>query len=107
MPEDVAKNLAFPNFTAPMPGTLREVLDNEIAPREKISLNGLVITKGKSIGLSMMLKTGLEVAQYYTVFNYGPTSPHKYLNSQDITIVSGTGMKQHQFSPLRTRQREN
>ena len=46
-----------------MPGFLREVLENEIAPREKISLNGLGITKVKTGGLSMMLKTGLEVAQ--------------------------------------------
>ena len=45
MPEDVAKNLAFPNFTAPMPGTLREVLDNDIAPIDKISLNVLGIKK--------------------------------------------------------------
>ena len=93
MPEDVAKHLAFPDFTTPIPGTLREVLDNNIAPRYKISLNGLVITKCKAGGLSMMLKTGLEVDQYYTVFNYGPPSPQKDLKSQEITVVSGPGMK--------------
>ena len=41
----------------------------------------------------MMTKTGMEVSQYYTVFNYGPPIPHKELNHQDITIVAGTGMK--------------
>ena len=69
MPEDAEKHFAFPNFTTPMPGTLREVLENDIAPREKIYLNGLGITKGKSGGLFMMMETGLEVAQDYTVFN--------------------------------------
>ena len=77
IPEDMAKHFSVPNFTAIIPGTLREVLDNDIASREKISLNGLGIIKGKYVGLSMMLKTGLEVAQDYTVFNYGLPSPHK------------------------------
>ena len=40
----------------------------------------------------MMLKTVMEVAQYYIVFNYGPPIPQKYLNTQDRTIVSGPGM---------------
>ena len=39
---------------------------------DKIPLNGLGTTKGKAGGLSMMLKTGMEVAQYYTVFKYVP-----------------------------------
>ena len=30
--------------------------------------------------------------QDYTVFNYGPPTPQKYLKSQDRTIVSGPGM---------------
>ena len=77
MPEDVVKHFAFPNFTTPMPGTLRGFLDNDIAPRDKISLNGLGIKKVKAVGLSKILKTGLEVAQYYTVFNYGPQSHRK------------------------------
>ena len=62
MSEDVAKNFVFPNFTTPIPGTLREFLDNDITPRDKIYLNGLVMTKGKSRGLSMMIKTGMEVS---------------------------------------------
>ena len=45
MPEDVAKHFALPNFTTPMPGTLREVLDSDIATRDKIALNGLGIKK--------------------------------------------------------------
>ena len=72
MPEDVAKHFAFPNFTTPIPGTLREVIDNEIIPGYKITLNGLGMKKGKSICLSIMLKKGMEVARYCTVFKYGP-----------------------------------
>ena len=51
------------------------------------------MTKGKRGGLSMMLKTGMEVAQYYTVFNYVPSSPYKDLKSQGRTIVDQEGMK--------------
>ena len=31
--------------------------------------------------------------RYYTVFNYRPQSPQKYLNPQDIKIVSGPRIK--------------
>ena len=41
----------------------------------------------------MMLKTGMEVAQYYTVFNYIPPSPNNDLKYQVITIVDKPGMK--------------
>ena len=75
------------HFTTPVTGTLRGVLDNDITPRDKISLNGLVMKKGKSGGASMMLKTGMGVAQYCTAFNYGTLRPKKYLKSQDIKIV--------------------
>ena len=57
------------NFTTPVPGTLREVLDNDTTTRDKSYLNGLNMTKGESGGVSMMLKTGMEVAQHYNVFN--------------------------------------
>ena len=46
-----------------MPGTLREVLDNYIAPRDKSFFNWLGIKNGKAGGLYMILKTGIEVAQ--------------------------------------------
>ena len=59
MTEDVAKQSVLTNFNTPMPGTLKEVLNNDISPREKISLNGLGMTKGKYGGLYMMLRTGL------------------------------------------------
>ena len=49
--------------------------------------------KGESVGVSMILKTGMEVYQYYTVFNYRPPRPHKYLKSQDRTIMAGPGVK--------------
>ena len=89
----MANHFSFPNFTTPIPETLMEVLDNGISPRYKISLNGLVITKVKAGGLSMMLKTGLEVAQDYNVSNYRPPIPQKYLNLQDRTIVARPGIK--------------
>ena len=93
MPEDVEKHFNFPNLTTPVPGTLREVLNNDIAPREKISLNGLGMTRGKSWGLSMMMKIGLEVDQDYNVFNYGPPRLQKDLKTQVRTIVYQPGMK--------------
>ena len=32
MPEDMEKQFAFPNFTTPVAGTLREVLENDTTP---------------------------------------------------------------------------
>ena len=93
MPEDVEKHFAFPNFTTIIPGTLRKVLANDIAPREKISLNGLGIKKGKARGLSMILKIGLELPQYYTVSNYRPPIPQKHLKSQERTVLAGPWIK--------------
>ena len=75
MPEDVTNHFVFPNFSTPMPGTLRGVIDNAMAPRDKIYLNGLGMIKGKSGGLSMMMKTGMEVAHNYTVFEYTHPNP--------------------------------
>ena len=40
----------------------------------------------------MMLKTGIEVAQYYTVFIYGPQLPQKDVNYHDRTIVTWPGV---------------
>ena len=62
----------LPNFTTPVSGTLREVLDNDTTTRDKIYLNGLGITIDESGGVSVILKTGMEVEKYYTVFNYEP-----------------------------------
>ena len=56
MTEDVTKHFWFPNFTTPVPGILREVLDNDTTTRDTISFNGLGITKGESGGVSMILK---------------------------------------------------
>ena len=46
-------------FDLKLPGTLREVLDNETITRDNISLTRLGMTKGKSGVTSMMLKTGV------------------------------------------------
>ena len=58
-----------------MLGTLRKVLDKDTTTRDKSYRNGLNMTKGKSGGVSMMTKTGMEVAQDYAIFNYGPPRP--------------------------------
>ena len=73
MTEDAAKQFAFPNFTTPVPGTLRKVLDNNTTTRDKFYLNGLGMKKGESGGVSILFKTGMEVAQYYTVLLFAPT----------------------------------
>ena len=59
MPEDVSNHFVVPNLTIPVQGALRKVLDNDITPRDKIPLNGLVMTKGKYVGASKMVKTGM------------------------------------------------
>ena len=51
------------------------------------------MTKGKSEVLSMILQTGMEVAQDYTVFNYGNPIPQKDLKPQGRTIVAQAVMK--------------
>ena len=78
MPEDVTNHFAFPSFAIPVPGTMREVLGNDTIPRDKIYLNRIEMTKIQSGGASMMLKTGMGVAQDYTSSNYVPPRPQKY-----------------------------
>ena len=69
MLEDVAKHFLLPKFNTPSPGTLREVLDNDITPGDNTYLNGPVMIKFKAIGLYIMLKTVMEVDQDNTLFN--------------------------------------
>ena len=69
MPEDVENNFSFPKFTTPVEGMLREVLDNNTKTRDKISLNGLGVTKCEYGGVSMIIKIVTEVSHYYTVLN--------------------------------------
>ena len=73
----MAKHYAFPNITTPVSGTLRGFLENDTTTGDKNFLNGLGMTKGESGGVSMIMKTVVEVAQYYTVFNYIPPRPTK------------------------------
>ena len=77
MPEEATKHFTFPNYTTPVPGTLRCLLYNNTTTRDKISFNGLWMTKVESGVVSMLMKTGMEVSQYYTVFNYIPPRPLK------------------------------
>ena len=91
--EDVANHFVLTNFATPVSGTLRGVLYNETTPRDKISLNGLGTNKGKSGCAYMMLKTGMEVDQYYIVFKYVAPIPQKKLKYQYRTILVKPGMK--------------
>ena len=93
MTEDVKKYMVFPSFTTPVSGTLREALEKYTTTRDKIYLNGLVMTKGKYGIVSMIPKTVMVVAQDCTVSDHGPPIPQIYLNPQDIMIVTGPGMK--------------
>ena len=92
MTEDAAKQFAFPNFTTPVLWTVRGVLGNNITPREKFYLNGLGTIKGEYGGVSMVMKTGMEVDQDKKKIDCVPPIPQKYLNSQYRTIVAGPGM---------------
>ena len=59
MPEDVANFFASPKFSSIAYGTPRGIIDNYTTTRDKISLNGLGMEKGKSGDISMILKTGI------------------------------------------------
>ena len=82
MPEDVSKHFLFPNFKAPVPGTLREVLDNDTTRSDNFFLGGLRVKTFEYGGVSMMLIIGMEVAQDYNIFNYTPPRPQKDTKSQ-------------------------
>ena len=73
----MANHFVLPIFTTPVSGTLREFIENDTTKRDKISLNGLGEKIGKYVGASMVLKTVMEVAQYYTISNYRPQRPQK------------------------------
>ena len=77
------KHFELPNFITPVPGTLRDVLDNNTTTRDKSYLNGLGIRKYEPRGVSIMMKTVMEVAQDHTVFDYVPPIPQKDLNPKD------------------------
>ena len=68
---------------------LREGIDNYNKTRNRICLSGLRVKKLRPVGVYMILKQIMEVAQYYTVFNYGTPRSHKDIKSQDQTIVAG------------------
>ena len=88
MPEGIANHFVFPKFTASGKGTLKEVIDNDTITRYKITLNVLGVEKGESGGVSMMLKTGMDMSQDYTVFDNRPPIPQKDIKPQDRTIVA-------------------
>ena len=64
----------FYNFATPVSGNLREVIDKYSRKRDKFT-SIFRDEQGESGVVYMMLKTGIEVTQYYTVFNYGPPKP--------------------------------
>ena len=46
-------NFELPKFNDSVPRTLQEVIDNDTKTRDKMSLNGLGVTKGESGGVYM------------------------------------------------------
>ena len=50
----------LPNFTTPVSGTSMEVLENDTTTRDKISLNDLGMTKGESVGVSLILDSSCQ-----------------------------------------------
>ena len=96
MLEDADKYFSFPNYTTPVSGTLKEVPENDITTRYKISLNDFVITKDESGGVYTIFK--LEWKWLDTIlFQLHTQRPHKYANPQDRTIVAGTGVNPAHF----------
>ena len=71
-----------------MSGTLREVIDNGTTTMDKPPLNGLGVKKGEPGGVSMTLKTGMEVAQYYIFLKIYKVPRHN--NSGGARGYSGT-----------------
>ena len=63
MSEGIAKNFVLPKFNASGPEMLREVIENSTTTRYKFYLNGLKVTKGQSISVSVMLKAGMKVTE--------------------------------------------
>ena len=90
MPKYFTNHFLLPKFTAPLSRTLMGILYNDTKIRDKKS-QSIRGEKGESRCVAMMLKTGIKMANYYTVFNYGPLIPQKNIKSQDITIVAGKG----------------
>ena len=86
------KALFPPNFTAPVSGKLREILDNDTTTRNKPPLKVLEMKKVEYVGVSMMMKIVMKVAHDYTVFSHGTPRPQNNVNSQDRMIVVGTGV---------------
>ena len=77
MPTDVAKHFVSLKFTVSGLGTLREVIENATTTRCKMDLNGLESTKGQSISVNLIKKTGMEVEEYCTFLTYGTTKSYK------------------------------
>ena len=63
IPEDVAKFFLLLEFTTSGPGKLIEVADNYTTTRDKISFRGFEVTESRSMSLSVMLKTRMEVKE--------------------------------------------
>ena len=84
--------MSFPKFSTPVSGTLREFIDNYTTTRDKIFFSELEVTNVKSGGVSMILKTGIEGAHYYNVFDYVLPIQQKSIKSQGRKILLGPGV---------------
>ena len=85
------KELCFTQFHHPSVRKLREIIGNDTTARDKPPLKGLGVTKGEYGDVDIMLKTGMKVAQDYSVFNYRHPRPQSNGKSQDIMMAEGTG----------------
>ena len=99
MPEDTARNFVLPNSTASGPGALREVIENNTTTKYKLSPNGLEITKGHSLSVSMMLKTEMEAVEDCTIFKYGPPISKNKLSQRIGHLWKVKGLRWHRNLP--------
>ena len=68
---------------------MRGVLKNDTTTRDQIPLNGFGVTKGESGSVSIIIKIGMEMSEYYTYFNYIPTIPHTCVKLKDKSVAVG------------------
>ena len=71
----------------------RGVLDNDTTTRYRMYLNGSGVKKLQSIRVYVILQTGMELAEYFTILNYAIPRPQNESKSKDRRTVAGKGVK--------------
>ena len=54
-------------------------------------LNGVGVKKGESVSLSIILRKGMKMVEYFKVFNYRPPIPEIGINTKDRNIIRSWG----------------